>query len=379
MNYRLASLTPADESAITFHLLALDAEDRALRFGGHTPDRILLAYAQGLNFNRDVVEGAWDGGRLVGFAHLAVHPEDGYPVGELGLSINSGHRRQHLGLQLIQRVLQGARRYRLTRMDVHSMRRNLAMTRLVSRFHPSVVYHGDEAQARIELLPRAHSLYTEAHRGGVGGRLEVFKNLPRRVRRGHVLLVHGAGGDGWQWRAVMADLARAGYATHALSLSGHGHSESAPPGLDRYAEDVKSVLAALPEDTFLVGHSMGGYLVQRELMTSDRPAAVLLAPVPPDVPRDQDLALLVAGLTGRQAKEVAATVLADAPPVAVERIATPVSLISGERDRVVPVPWMRATARRYRAPWTRLAGGHNLPVARGVSGPVRAGLGRADP
>lgn len=196
MSYRFASLTPVDEPAITCHLLSLDAEDRALRFGTHAPDRILLAYAQSLNFNRDVVEGAWDGGRLVGLAHLAVHPEDDYPVGELGLSINSGHRRQHLGMQLIQRVLQRARRYRLTRMDVHYMRRNLAMARLVSRFHPAVVYHGDEAQARIELLPRAQSLYTETRRSGVGGRREVCKNGPRRVRRGLVLRVHGAGGDG---------------------------------------------------------------------------------------------------------------------------------------------------------------------------------------
>ena len=377
MNYRFASLSPADEPAITFHFLSLDEEDRALRFGSHTPDALLLRYVHGLNFNRDVVEGAWDGGRLVGVAHLAVHPEDGYPVGELGLSIMANYRRQHLGGQLIQRALQRARRYRLTRMYVHYMRRNLAMTRLMRHFNPTIVYHGDEAQACIELLPRTHSVHAEAHRGGRNGRLEVFKNLPRRVRRGHVLLVHGAGGDGWQWRAVMADLAKAGYATHALSLSGHGRSEPAPPSLERYADDVQSVLAGLPEDTRLVGHSMGGYLVQRVLMESERPAAVLLAPVPPDVPRDDDLASLVAGLAGSQAREVAASVLTDAPPVEVQRISTPVSLISGDRDRVMPVPWMRATARRYRAPWTRLAAGHNLPVARGVSGPVREGLRRS--
>lgn len=53
-----------------------------------------------------------------------------------------------------------------------------------------------------------------------------------RCRR--VLLVHGAGGDGWQWRAVLADLAEAGYAAHALSLSGHGCSEPILSGL-RYS------------------------------------------------------------------------------------------------------------------------------------------------
>lgn len=374
MNYRFASLTPDDEPSIALHLLSLDHEDRALRFGGSTADATLVAYAQGLNFNRDVLEGAWDGGRLVGFAHLAVHPEAGYPVGELGLSILRGYRRRQLGSHLIQRALHRARRFRLTRMDVHYMRRNLAMTRLVLRFHPAIAYYGDEAQASVALLPREQSIYTEAHRGGRNGRLEVFKNLPQRAPRGHVLLVHGAGGDGWQWRGVMADLAASGYAAHALSLSGHGHSAPAEPSFPRFSEDVRSVLDHLPDDTRLVGHSLGGYLVQRELVESQRPAAVLLAPVPPEVPRDQDLAALLAGLAGKQAKEVAATVLADAESVPVEQVSTPVSLISGDRDRVMPVPWMRATARRYRAPWTRLRAGHNLPVAEGVSRHVQAGL-----
>lgn len=374
MNYRFASLTPDDEPAIAFHLLSLDAEDRALRFGSHTADAVLIAYAQGLNFNRDVVEGAWDGGQLVGFAHLAVHPEEGYPVGELGLSIMAGYRNQRIGGHLIERALARARRYRLTKMYVHYMRRNLAMTRLVRRFGPAIVYDGDEAQACVQVLPRAQSVYTEAHRGGRHGRLEVFKRLPAGRPRGHVLLVHGAGGDGWQWRGVMADLAEAGYAAHALSLSGHGRSAAAEPGYAQYSDDVRSVLDALPDDTRLVGHSMGGYLVQRELARAERPAAVLLAPVPPDVPRDQELASLLAGLSGQRTREVAARVLDGAESIVVERIATPVSLVSGDRDRVMPVPWMRATARRYRAPWTRLAAGHNLPVAAGVGAPVLAGL-----
>lgn len=374
MEYRYASLTPDDEPAIAFHLLSLDDEDRALRFGSHTADAVLLAYVHNLNFNRDVVEGAWDGGRLVGFAHLAVHPEDGYPVGELGLSIMAGYRRQRIGGKLVERALQRARRFRLTRMYVHYMRRNLGMTRLVKRFDPVVAYDGDEAQACVQVLPREHSVHTETHRGGGDGRLEVFKSLPRRRPKGHVLLVHGAGGDGWQWRGVMAELAQAGYAAHALSLSGHGRSAAAAPSLAQFSEDVGSVLHTLPDDTRLVGHSMGGYLVQRELARAPRPAAVLLAPVPPEVPRDQELSLLLAGLAGERTRQVVASVLTGAESVAAERVSTPVSLISGDRDRVMPVPWMRATARRYRAPWTRLAAGHNLPVAAGVGAHVRAGL-----
>ncbi|ANQ86162.1 hypothetical protein dqs_3134 [Azoarcus olearius] len=374
MSYRYASLTPDDEAAIVLHLLLLGDEDRALRFGARAADATLVGYARGLNFNRDVVEGVWDGGRLIGLAHLAVHPEDGYPVGELGLSVSEGYRGHQLGSRLVQRALARARRYRLTRMYVHYMRRNLAMARLMRRFGGRVDYDGDEARACVEVLPRDHSVRTEIHRGGPDGRLEIFKHLPRQPARGDVLLVHGAGGDGWQWRGLMAEIAARGYRAHALSLSGHGASAAAAPSLARYAEDLASVLADLPAATRLVGHSMGGYLVQRELARADRPAAVLLAPVPPEVPRDQDLASLLAGLAGQRTREVVERVLGDAEAVSAERIATPVSLISGDRDRVMPVPWMRATARRYRAPWTRLAAGHNLPLAAGIAGPLCAGL-----
>ncbi|MDO9600044.1 MAG: alpha/beta fold hydrolase [Azoarcus sp.] len=374
MEYQFASLMPEDEPAVTLHLLSLDEEDRALRFGSCTSDLTLLDYVHNLNFNRDVAEGAWDGGRLVGFAHLAVYPEAGYPVGELGLSISRGYRGRGIAARLIRHAVLRARRFRLTTMYIHYMRRNLAMTRLVRHLGLKVAYEGDEARASLEVTPRERSIHCEAHRGGHNGRLEVFKSLPPRAARGHVLLVHGAGGDGWQWRAVLADLAEAGYAAHALSLSGHGCSEPAAPSFAQLSDDVDSVLADLPDDTCLVGHSLGGYLVQRTLEASPRPAAVLLAPVPPDVPRDQELASLLAGLSGKRTRAVAASVLDDAESIRVEQISTPVTLISGERDRVMPVPWMRATAERYDAPWTRLQAGHNLPVAPGVSEPILSGL-----
>lgn len=374
MDYRFESLAPADEPGIALHLLALDEEDRALRFGSSTSDATLVEYVQNLNFNRDVAEGAWDSGRLVGFAHLAVYPEDGYPVGELGVSISRGHRGEHIASALIRRAVDRARQFGLTTMYIHYMRRNLAMTRLVGRLGLQVANDGDEAWATLQVIPREQSVYSDVHCGGRDGRLEVFKRLPQGPPKGHVLMVHGAGGDGWQWRWVLAELAEAGYAAYALSLSGHGRSEAAEPGFERFFDDLESVLADLPDDTRLVGHSMGGYLVQRKLLDTPRPAAVLLAPVPPDVPRGDDLASMLAGLSGMRAREVASRVLADADSIQVNRISTPVALISGDRDRVMPVPWMRATAERYRAPWTRLPVGHNLPVARRVSDSIRAGL-----
>jgi pimeloyl-ACP methyl ester carboxylesterase len=77
----------------------------------------------------------------------------------------------------------------------------------------------------------------------------------------------------------------AGYAAYAVSLSGHGGS----PGrkqLDSfsildYARDVASVVAALPAPPVLIGHSMGGFVVQKYLEEYQAPGAVLMCAVPP--------------------------------------------------------------------------------------------------
>ena len=372
--YRFARLTAADEAAIILHLLSLDTEDRSLRFGHAASDEVIARYAQRLNFNRDVAEGAWDSGRLVGFAHLAVYPEDGYAVGELGISIRPEGRGQQVGSRLVQSAIVRARRYGLVRLYIHYMRRNAGMTRLARRFSSAITYHADEAQATLPIGAPETSVFTEMRRAGPGGRLELFRRAALGTARGNVLFVHGAGGDGWQWRKLLAQVAIEGYDGYALSLSGHGTSEASEPSLERYRADLDEVLTTLPLNTRLVGHSLGGYLVQDVLTRERRPAAVLLAPVPPNVPRGQDLEHVLAGLEGEQTRAVAARVLADAPSLDIERVNTPIALISGDQDRVLPVPWMRATAAGYGAPWTRLPAGHNLPIAAGVAGPLLVGL-----
>lgn len=102
-----------------------------------------------------------------------------------------------------------------------------------------------------------------------------------------VLLVHGAWHGAWCWaRHVMPYLADAGWEVHALSLRGHGGSPA--DSLNRlqlrdYADDVTAVAADLGR-VVLVGHSMGGAVVQRLLCRRDRPpvvGAALLASVPP--------------------------------------------------------------------------------------------------
>jgi pimeloyl-ACP methyl ester carboxylesterase len=101
-----------------------------------------------------------------------------------------------------------------------------------------------------------------------------------------LLFVHGAYCAAWVWdRHFLPFFADRGYQAHALSLRGHGASEGHERlwswRLRDYVADVEQVAAALPRPPVLIGHSMGGLVVQQVLHRRPVPAAVLLAPVPP--------------------------------------------------------------------------------------------------
>jgi len=113
--------------------------------------------------------------------------------------------------------------------------------------------------------------------------LELHEHLPATdTGRPPVLFVHGLGHGAWCWENWLAATADAGYPAYAVSLRGHGGS----PGrlktaqLRHYADDVVATASALPRPAVLVGHSMGGLVVQRALARYAARAAVLVAPVP---------------------------------------------------------------------------------------------------
>src|ERR1700722_12087079 len=119
-------------------------------------------------------------------------------------------------------------------------------------------------------------------------KLEVISKLPSRPRPAPpILFVHGAWHGAWCWDEFFLNhFAARGYAAHALSFRGHGESEGRGAlhrcRIRHYVEDVAAVAAALPSSPILVGHSMGGFVVQKFLETHLSPAAFLLASIPPD-------------------------------------------------------------------------------------------------
>ncbi|MCJ7686429.1 MAG: alpha/beta hydrolase, partial [Desulfobacteraceae bacterium] len=117
-------------------------------------------------------------------------------------------------------------------------------------------------------------------------KLEIISRKPKGVsRKVPILFIHGAWHGAWCWeKNFMPYFAENGYTSYALSLRGHGDSER--PAHFRwmriadYVEDVAQVVDQLPEKPVMVGHSMGGLVVQKYLEEHTAPAAVLLASVP---------------------------------------------------------------------------------------------------
>lgn len=117
--------------------------------------------------------------------------------------------------------------------------------------------------------------------------LEVIEKGPcGEPARAPLLFVHGAWHGAWCWDENFLDFfADKGYWSLAVSLRGHGNSP-APKAMQLCSmtdlvDDVWSVAQRLPRPPIVVGHSMGGFVVQKYLESHGAPAAVLLASVPP--------------------------------------------------------------------------------------------------
>lgn len=118
--------------------------------------------------------------------------------------------------------------------------------------------------------------------------LEVLHVSPpaRAPRRPPLVFLHGAFAGAWVWAdGFLPWFACRGYHAYALSFRGHGESAELENlhdfGIADYLEDLRTLLRELDEPPVLIGHSMGGYVVQKALLEFDVPAYVLMASVPP--------------------------------------------------------------------------------------------------
>jgi pimeloyl-ACP methyl ester carboxylesterase len=212
-----------------------------------------------------------------------------------------------------------------------------------------------------------------------------------------LLFIHGMMHGAWCWDVHFLDyFAEHGFVSHAVDLRGHGSSE----GRDRlrwtriadFVDDVVSACRPMRNPPILIGHSMGGFIVQKYLEAHVAAGAVLLSSPAPSglvgttlrIARRTPLAFAKVNLTLSLWPAIATPQLAreaffsaDVPDdevrgywlqmqdesyrafldmVALDlprpaEVRTPMLVLGAARDNMLERRDIEATARAYHAPW----------------------------
>lgn len=208
-----------------------------------------------------------------------------------------------------------------------------------------------------------------------------------------LLFVHGAWHGAWCWdEFYLPYFAAQGFAAYALDLRGHGESPNSKSlrftPLGDYVDDVAQAVAQIDGPVVVIGHSMGGMIVQRYLSGNHKAiAGVLMATVPwygalsdallflkvmplkllkmmctlsvyPLVENSDKAAdLLLAHDCSAADKEKYMSRLQDESYIAFmqltlplfEKIATPLLVVGGEKDVIIKPKTQKTTADRHGA------------------------------
>jgi pimeloyl-ACP methyl ester carboxylesterase len=118
-------------------------------------------------------------------------------------------------------------------------------------------------------------------------KLEILSRYPAsNAHSTPLLFIHGMMLGAWCWDVhFLHYFARHGFAAYAVNLRGHGNSEGREHlrwiRVADFVEDVANAVGQLPRSPILIGHSMGGFVIQKYLEDYEAPGAVLLSSPPP--------------------------------------------------------------------------------------------------
>ena len=163
----IRSLGPRHRSRIAVHLLALNVDDRYLRFGYPATDAQLSKYVDTLDFDRDELFGVFNRRlELIAMAHLAyaTTPQQGAKaaMAEFGVSVSAHARGRGHGARLFDHATLHARNRNVETLFVHALSENTAMLRIARRAGAVVERDGSESEAWLKLPPDTVASQLEA-------------------------------------------------------------------------------------------------------------------------------------------------------------------------------------------------------------------------
>jgi RimJ/RimL family protein N-acetyltransferase len=151
----IRSLGPGHTERIAQHLLALQPQDRYLRFGYQANDEQIRRYVAGLNFERDDIFGIYNRRlTLIAVAHLAfsIDPQSN-SCAEFGVSVLAHARGRGYGARLFDRAVMHARNEGVRMMFIHALSENTAMLNIARKAGATIERDGSESEAYLKLPP----------------------------------------------------------------------------------------------------------------------------------------------------------------------------------------------------------------------------------
>ena len=151
----IRSIGPSHREQVRTHLLALEPQDRYLRFGYAANDEQIGRYVDGLRFDRDELFGIFNRKLdLIAMAHLAYSVDpDCHSCAEFGVSVSRQARGRGYGSRLFERAVMHARNEGVSQLFIHALSENTAMLKIARKAGATIERDGAEAEAHLRLPP----------------------------------------------------------------------------------------------------------------------------------------------------------------------------------------------------------------------------------
>ena len=162
----IRSLARRHRRRIIEHLLALEPQDRYLRFGYPASDEQIRKYALSIDFARDEVLGIFNRRlQLIALAHLAyarpLPGGDERAMAEFGVSVLPQSRSRGLGRRLFDAAGLHARNRGVDTLFIHALSENRPMLRIAAAAGAVVERDGGESAAYLRLPPESFGSQVE--------------------------------------------------------------------------------------------------------------------------------------------------------------------------------------------------------------------------
>jgi ribosomal protein S18 acetylase RimI-like enzyme len=196
----IRSLSARQRPRILAHLLALDTNDRYLRFGYAAADDQIRRYVERIEFERDEIFGVFNRRlELVALAHLAYEPAVDAGVqrpsaAEFGVSVALRGRGRGYGARLFDHAVLRARNRGVDIIVIHALSENVAMLRIVRNAGATIERTGADAEAHLRLPPENFASHQASHLEEQLGEMDY--QFKQGARQGDTLLEIGSQDDG---------------------------------------------------------------------------------------------------------------------------------------------------------------------------------------